>query len=143
LRAFADFVDENGMVVDWAPEVFIRVVRRAIELGDRAVGERLQEPAAHGVFAPTLAVGLHIAALLDPDPAEQRRLLSDVVDRYGELGLKISSALVLVDLGRAEARLGHDPRESFERGRDLLIACDAQLYLPEVEEALAALDAPA
>ena len=79
LRAFADFVDENGVVVDWAPEVFIGVVRRAIELGDRALGERLQEPAAHGVFAPTMAVGVHIAGLLDPDPAEQRRLLGDAV----------------------------------------------------------------
>jgi len=50
---------------------------------------------------------------------------------------------VAVNLGRAEARLGHDPRGSFERARDLLIACDAQLYLTEVEEALAGLDAPA
>ena len=139
LRAFADFVDENGVVVDWAPEVFIRVVRRAIELGDRALGERLREPAAHGVFAPTVAVDVHIAGLLEPDPAEQRRLLGDAVDRYGELGLKISKALGLIDLGRAEARLGRDGRSSFERARDLLIACDAQLYLPEVEEALAAL----
>ena len=143
LRAFADFVDENGVVVDWAPEVFIGVVRRAFELGDRALGERLQEPAAHGVFAPTMAVGVHIAGLLDPDPAEQRRLLGDAVDRYGELGLKISKALGLIDLGRAEARLGRDPRSSFEEASGLLVACDAQLYLPEVEEALAALDAPA
>ena len=102
--------------VDWAPEVFIGVVRRAFELGDRTLGERYREQAARGVFAPAMAVGVHIDGLLDPDPAEQRRRLGDAVDRYGELGLKISKALGLIDLGRAEARLGRDPRPSFERG---------------------------
>ena len=55
--------------------------------------------------------------------------------------MKILQAQALIDLGRAEARLGRDPRSSFEQARDLLIACDAQLYLPEAEDALAAVEA--
>ena len=141
LRAFADYADDSGVVLDWAPEVFMGIIRRAVELGDRALAERYRGPAAQGVFAPSLAVGAHTAGILDPEPAEQGRLLGDAVDRYDELGLRILEALALMDLGRADARLGRDPRSSFEQARDLLIACDAQLYLPEAEEALAALEA--
>jgi class 3 adenylate cyclase len=37
-----------------------------------------------------------------------------------------------------EARGGRDPRSPLERARDLLEACDARIYLPEVERSLAA-----
>ncbi len=84
------------------------------------------------------AAALNIEGLLAPEPAEQVRLLGEAVGLFEELGMKILQAQALMDLGRAEARLGRDPRSSFERARDMLIACDAQLYLPEVEEALAA-----
>ena len=42
----------------------------------------------------------------------------------------------MVDLGRAMARAGHDPREVLERARDILTECDARLFLFEVDEAL-------
>jgi hypothetical protein len=45
----------------------------------------------------------------------------------------------MVDLGRAMAHAGQDPAEVLERARDILTECDAQLFLFEVDEVLAAL----
>lgn len=57
--------------------------------------------------------------------------------------MRIAQARVLIDLGHALERIGQDPRVEFERARDLLVACDAQFYLPEAETALARIgDAP-
>ena len=134
-------VSEQADAFEFAPEVFPDVVRRALEGGDRALAERQRDLAAHAVFPASRAAGLNIGGLLAEEPAAQVQLLGDAVDRFGALGMKILQAQALMDLGRAEARLGRDPRSSFERARDLLIACDAQLYLPEVEEALAAVEA--
>ena len=44
---------------------------------------------------------------------------------------------MLIDLGEALTRAGEDPTSALERARDLLTACDARIYLPEVEALLA------
>ncbi len=46
-------------------------------------------------------------------------------------------ARVLADLGDALVRAGQDPRPALEQARDLLVECDARIYLPEVETLLA------
>ena len=35
------------------------------------------------------------------------------------------------------ARVGEDPRGMFQRARDLLIECDARVFLSEVDDAIA------
>jgi hypothetical protein len=45
----------------------------------------------------------------------------------------------MVDLGRAMAHTGNNPREILERARDMLIERDARLFLFEVDEVLAEL----
>ena len=134
-------MSEQADVFEFVPEVFPDVVRRALETGDRALADRQRALSAHAVFPASRAAGLNIEGLLAEESADQVRLLGDAVDRFGALGMKILQAQALMDLGRAEARLGRDPRSSFEQARDLLIACDAQLYLPEAEDALAAFEA--
>ena len=128
---------------EYMPEVFPEIVRRAIEVGDRALADHQLERSANAVVPPSRAAALNIQGLLALEVADQVRLLGGAADLFQEFGMKILQAQALIDLGHAEARLGRDPRPSFERARDILIACDAQLYLPEVLEALAALDAPA
>jgi tetratricopeptide (TPR) repeat protein len=139
LQAAIGYVDS----IEMFPELFPDVVRRAIALGDRRLAERYRDLASEALFAPTRAAALNIDGLLAPDPGEQVRLLGEAVERFEELGVKVTQAQALIDLGHAEARLGREARSTFERARDLLVACDARLFLPEVEAALAALDAPA
>ena len=51
--------------------------------------------------------------------------------------MRIAHARVLIDLGEALVRAGEDPRPALEQARELLVACDARVYLPEVEALLA------
>jgi hypothetical protein len=52
------------------------------------------------------------------------------------IGMRIDAARAMVDLGRAMARTGEDPREVLQRARDLLIECDARAFLFEVDDAM-------
>jgi hypothetical protein len=134
-------VSELSGLFEFAPEVFPEVARRAIEAGDRALADGLRDLSANVVFPAAHAATLNIRGLLAAEPGDQVRLLGEAAGLFDELGMAVLQAQALLDLGRAEARLGRDPRSSFERSRDLLIACDAQLYLPEANDALAALEA--
>ncbi len=122
-------------------ELFPDVVRRAIALGDRELAERYRDVASQALFGPTRAAALNADGLLASDPDEQVRLLAEAVDRFEELGTTVLQAQALIDLGEAEARVGRDPRQTLERARELLVACDAQLYLADVDAAFAELDA--
>jgi len=44
----------------------------------------------------------------------------------------------MVDLGHAMSRAGQDSREVLERAHNLLVECDARLFLFEVDEVLQA-----
>jgi hypothetical protein len=48
-------------------------------------------------------------------------------------------ARVLLDLAHTIQRAGDDLREVFARTRDLLLECDARLWLPEAKAELAGL----
>ena len=56
------------------------------------------------------------------------------------LGLRIDAACPMVDVARATALLGEDARPALERARQIMLECDARLWLPEVDRALAELD---
>jgi hypothetical protein len=45
----------------------------------------------------------------------------------------------MVDLARAMGRLGEDARPVLERAREILVECDAQAFLFEVDDAIAEL----
>jgi hypothetical protein len=53
------------------------------------------------------------------------------------LGLRIDAARAMVDLARAMARTGEDPRPTLERARTILLECNARAFLFEVDDALA------
>jgi hypothetical protein len=51
--------------------------------------------------------------------------------------MRLQLGRTLLDLGHAERRAGTDPRATLERARELLLACDAQLYVSETDAELA------
>ena len=123
-----------------APELVPDVARRAVAMGERAIAEDQRALLTTTEFPTAVAVSRLIDGLLAPEPREQVRLLAEAVEMFERIGMKIELARTLLDLGHAQARLGQDPRLTLERARDLLVACDAKLFLPEAEEALAGLD---
>ena len=50
--------------------------------------------------------------------------------------MRVDVGRALLDLGRAQRAAGQDAGVAFERARDLFVACDARLFLPEVEAEL-------
>ena len=119
------------------PEIFPDCARVFMLLGDRDTAatyrdlEALTESVQSAVFAG------NISGLLEPDPARAVELLTDAVAEYERLGMRIYAARAMVDLGRALVRAGQDPHDVLERARDILTACDARLFLFEVDEVTA------
>jgi len=79
--------------------------------------------------------------LLAPGPNESVADFEEAVLEFERLGAKVDLARCLLDLARAQQGVGVDPRPAVERAASLLRECDANLYLPEAEAALAKLDA--
>ena len=80
----------------------------------------------------------NVSGLLEPDPARAADLLRGAVAEFERLEMRTSAARAMVDLGRAMASAGENPAEVLERARGILTECDAQLFLFEVDEVLAA-----
>ena len=55
------------------------------------------------------------------------------------VGFRVEAARTMVDVGRAMARVGEDPRDVLHRARDLLIESDARAFLVDVDDAIAEL----
>jgi hypothetical protein len=51
--------------------------------------------------------------------------------------MRMHAARAMVDLSRAMARAGQDPHDVLDRARQILIECDANLFLFEVDEVTA------
>jgi tetratricopeptide (TPR) repeat protein len=119
------------------PEILTETVRAFTLLGamDRAAMFRDLEASADSV--QSAAHARNIRGMLEPDPARAVALLHEAVAEFEHLEMHVFAARAMVDLGRAMARTGEDPGEVLQRARDILIECDAQLFLPEVDEALA------
>jgi tetratricopeptide (TPR) repeat protein len=105
----------------------------------RSVSGRLERSAAvRGAAVPHFLVA---QGLTTGDPAEAVARLEQAATTFEGRGRRIDLARCLLDLARARAADGQDPRPDAERAVKLLRECDAQLFLPEAEAALAELDA--
>jgi tetratricopeptide (TPR) repeat protein len=124
--------------IDAYPEVFTDCVRALVLTGDvvRAASFRDLDTSTDSV--QSAAHARNVAGLLESDPAQAQELLRDAVAQFERLEMRIYAARAMVDLGRAMAQTGDDPAEILERARDIITACDAQLFLSEVDEALVA-----
>jgi class 3 adenylate cyclase/tetratricopeptide (TPR) repeat protein len=137
------FVEAAALVrahsLDFYPEVFTECVRALVLTGDvvRATSFRDLDTSTDSV--QSAAHARNVAGLLEPDPARAQELLREAVAGFERLEMRIFAARAMVDLGRAMAQVGDDPAEILERARDTITACDAQLFLFEVDEALVAL----
>jgi tetratricopeptide (TPR) repeat protein len=123
--------------VDQVPLIFLELVRMLVRAGDREAAGKYTDltDRARAPFARACAVA--VEGLLAESPVESIRLLQDAAEKVDALGVRVELARVLLDQGRAMRRAGENPRAMFERARDLLIECDARLFLPEAEAELA------
>jgi class 3 adenylate cyclase/tetratricopeptide (TPR) repeat protein len=123
--------------VDGLPEIFADCARAFLLFGDRDRAETYRdlETSTDSIEAAVFAA--NVRGLLEPDPARAIDLLRDAVAEFERLGMRLYAGRSMVDLGRAMAQAGQDPRGVLERARDLLTECDARLFLFEVDEVTA------
>ena len=126
--------------VETAPEAFTDLVRALVRTGRADEAETYRDLTEHGHSPAARANAILVEGLLEPDPAEARRLLEEGVAGLEALGLRIDAARAMVDLGRAMARLGEDPGPVLQRAREVLTECDAHAFLFEVEDGVDDLD---
>jgi class 3 adenylate cyclase/tetratricopeptide (TPR) repeat protein len=119
------------------PEIFPEYARVFLLLGDRERAEAYRDLEGSTRSIRSAVFAMNVAALLEPDPARAIDLLTDAVAEFERLGMRLYAARTMVDLGRALALAGQNPREVLARARDVLIECDARLFLFEVDEVVA------
>jgi len=124
---------------DTNPDVFTECVRALVLAGDTVRAATFRDLDASTDSVQSAAHARNVAGLLESDPARAVELLREAVAEFERLEMRLYAARAMVDLARAMARAGQDPGDLLERARDILIECDAQLFLFEVEEVLAAL----
>jgi tetratricopeptide (TPR) repeat protein len=127
--------------VEAAPEAFTDVVRGLQRAGRADEAEAYRDLREAGRSPAARAHAALVDGLLAEDPAGARRLLAEGIAALEAIGLRIDVARAMVDLGRTMARSGDDPRAELERAREVLLGCDARLFLFEVDRAIAELDA--
>ena len=135
---FAEAANEvRSYDVDGVPMVFAESARAFLLLGDREQAETYRDLAATSHSVESAAFGANVAGLLQPDPARAVELLGQAVAEFDRLGMRLYAARAMVDLGRVMARAGQEPHQVLTSARDILIECDARLFLFEVEEVMA------
>jgi class 3 adenylate cyclase/tetratricopeptide (TPR) repeat protein len=126
--------------VDAEPSAFVDLVRALQRAGRAGQAETYRDLSEHGSSPAARANATLVEGLLAESPVEAHRLLADGVGSLEGLGLRIDAARGMVDAGRAMARVGEDPRETFQRARDILVGCGANAFLFELPDASATLD---
>ena len=119
------------------PETFPDTVRAFLRAGRAAQAEGFRDLSKKGRSPAARANASIVEGLLHPDPAEAQRLLQEGISALEELEFPIDTARARVDLARAMARAGEDPRPVLERAREILVECGAQAFLFEVDDAVA------
>jgi tetratricopeptide (TPR) repeat protein len=136
--AFARMIDQVRLVnVEGMPGAFVDVVRTHLRAGRSAEAQAYRDLSEHGRSPAARANAAVVEGMLSEDPMEARRLLAEGTAEIESIGMRIDAARAMVDLGRAIARVGEDPREVLQRARELLIECDARAFLFEVDDAIA------
>jgi hypothetical protein len=135
LREGADVASRYN--VDQAAPVMWDLIRSLLDHGELDEAARAREMLGRGEAPRTRAFAEAADGLMALDPNEAVRLLREACGHLEELGVRIDLARALLDLGRAERQAGIDGRPSFGRARELLVACDAGMFLPQAETELA------
>ena len=123
--------------VDQDPQVELGLIRLLTRRGERDEAERARAILDRGSSPFTRACVEVADGLLADGPEVAVRTLRAATDHLEALGTRVHLARALLDLGRAMRRAGEDPRGIFTRARELLIECDAQLFVREADEELA------
>lgn len=124
--------------IDTYPEGFNECVRALVLAGDMARATTFRDLDASTDSIQSAAHALNVAGLLETDPARAAELLHEAIAEFERLEMRTYAARAMVDLAREMARAGQDPGDLLERAREILTECDAQLFLFEVDEVLAA-----
>jgi len=135
---FAQAADEvRALNVESYPEVFPDCARVFVLLGEPERAATYRDLDAPTTSVMSAAFATNINGLLETDPARAAELLTDAVAEFERLGMRIYAARAMVDLARAMTRTGGDPNEALDRAREILVDCDARLFLFEVDEVTA------
>jgi hypothetical protein len=122
-------LDANDM-----PEVFPEVARTFLLLGDEARASTYRDLDASTDNVQSAAFARNVAGLLEPDAARSIELLKDAIAELERLGMRMYAARAMVDLGRVMVRNGDDLHDLLDRARQILMECDARLFLSELDE---------
>jgi class 3 adenylate cyclase/tetratricopeptide (TPR) repeat protein len=130
----ADSAREYGLT--GAPETLPVAVRMLLRVGqvERANGYRDLDGLEDIVAA---ALGRNVMGLLEPDASRSVEILGEAVEMFEAMGMRLPAAQARLDRARSIASAGRDPSPLAEEARELLLACDAKLFLPEVDELVA------
>jgi tetratricopeptide (TPR) repeat protein len=124
---------------DSVPDAFTDVVRMLLRSGRAGEADAYRDLSEHGRSPVARAHAAVVEGMLAQDPAEARRLLAEGASALERVGFRVEAARTMVDLGRAMARVGEDPRDVLHRARDLLVESDARAFLVDVDDAIAEL----
>jgi tetratricopeptide (TPR) repeat protein len=139
---FAEAVELlREFTVDASGASYPNVVRALQRAGRADEANSFGDLSAHSDSPAARANAKVVGGLLALDPNVARRLLSEGVSELDALGMRVHVARALVDLARAEARAGDDPRGTLDRARELTLECGARGFLFEVDDAMAELGA--
>jgi tetratricopeptide (TPR) repeat protein len=128
---------------DATPEVFPETARTFLLLGDQGRASTYRDLDGSTNSVQSAAFAKNVAGLVEPDAARAINLLKDAIAGLERLGMRVYAARAMVDLGRAMARAGEDPHDVLDHARQMLIECDARLFLVEVDEVTAESARPA
>lgn len=123
--------------VDTFPEIIPECARIFVRLGDRDRADTYRDLDERTDAVVAAVHERNVTGLLERDPARAVETLREAVAGYERLEMLPFQARAMADLGRAMTANGEDPHEVLERARAILFECDAKLFLPEVDEALA------
>jgi hypothetical protein len=135
---FAEATDAIRRAPTATPEAFPETVRTFLLLGDQGRASTYRDLDGSTDSVQGAAFAKNVAGLLEPDPHRAIDLLKDAVADLERLGMRLPAARAMIDLGRAMARAGEDPNDVLDRARQILVECDAVLFLPEVDQARSA-----
>lgn len=136
-RFHAAFELLRSYTTDASPDLAPECPRALLLLGDRERAETYRQLDPSSPLVQSAVFARNVAGLLEPDPDRAIGILREVVAELERLEMRPYAARALVDLGHAMVRAGQDPRAELDRARELLLACDARLFLFEVDEVTA------
>jgi class 3 adenylate cyclase/tetratricopeptide (TPR) repeat protein len=119
------------------PEIFADLVRLLLAAGRTDAARTYRDLAATSPSPALQATVRVLDGLLTSDLDQARRTLGEAMAALDALGLRMDAARVAVDLARPMSGGGDDPIPMLKAARAVLVECDARLFLPAVDAALA------